>query len=134
MSDRGPEKDPFEEILRQYGQGGGKRDQPAPDDMPQPPRPGQRRPGGPARQTPQVNFRIPGGCLTLIVLFVLLFIFGPILLNMAVDWQWFGSLGFQSIYGTILSTEVGVFLVAGVLAALVFALNWFIALRVATPR
>ena len=39
------------------------------------------------------------GCVTAVVLFILLFLVVPALLDVSVDWQWFGSLGLQSVFG-----------------------------------
>ena len=75
----------------------------------------------------------PGGCAGLIGLVVLLFLFGPVLLEMSVDWQWFGSLGLQNVFGTRISAAVGTFAVGFVIAAVFLAVNWLIARRVAVP-
>ena len=88
----------------------------------------RRRPAAPRPS------RLPGGCLILVAVVVLLFILGPILLELSVDWQWFGSLGLQSVYGTRLTAAIGVFFAGLVVAALFFALNWLIARRIAVPR
>jgi len=88
-----------------------------------PPTPAAGRSGG-----------FPGGCAGLIGLVVLLFLLGPVLLEMSVDWQWFGSLGLQNVFGTRIGAAVGTFAVGFVIAAAFLALNWLIARRVAVPR
>ncbi len=92
---------------------------------------GARRPPAPPAGR---NGGFPGGCAGLIGLVVLLFLLGPVLLEMSVDWQWFGSLGFQSVFGTRISAAIGTFAVGFVIAAAFLAVNWLIARRVAVPR
>ncbi|HET7081768.1 MAG TPA: UPF0182 family protein [Chloroflexia bacterium] len=95
---------------------------------------GRGQPPPPRRPTAPAASRLPGGCLILVAVVVLLFILGPILLELSVDWQWFGSLGLQSVYGTRLTAAIGVFAAGLVVAALFFAINWLIARRIAVPR
>src|SRR4051794_40499766 len=54
--------------------------------------------------------RFPTGCLTLIAIVFLLFILGPVLLDLSVDWQWFGSVGLQGVFGTRLSAAFAVWI------------------------
>jgi hypothetical protein len=76
----------------------------------------------------------PFGWGALGVLLVLLFIFGPLLLEMSVDWQWFGSLGLQSVYGTRLGYGLGAFALGTVVAVAFLAANLLLARRIAAPR
>src|SRR5579859_3484269 len=76
----------------------------------------------------------PVGLLGLAGFLILLFILGPVLLNMSVDWQWFGSQGLQSVFGTRVTAGFAVFAVGLVGAGIFLAINWLIARRVAVPR
>ncbi|HUS17322.1 MAG TPA: UPF0182 family protein, partial [Chloroflexia bacterium] len=90
--------------------------------------------GAPPRAPRGGQSGFPGGCVGLVGIALVLFLFGPILLEMSVDWQWFGSLGLQGVFGTRLGAGFGVF-GAGVLAAAIFlAVNWTVARRIAMPR
>lgn len=91
--------------------------------------------GGPptARPAGGSPSRFPGGCLSLVVLAVVLFLLGPVLLEMSVDWQWFGSLGLQGVFGTRLQAGLLVFLVGFVVALVFLLVNWSIARRIVRP-
>lgn len=92
---------------------------------------GRRPPGGGSTAN---TARIPSGCLLVVALGLLLFILGPVLLDLSVDWQWFGSLGLQSVFGTRIGAAFEVFLAGFVVAAVFLAANWLLARRVAAPR
>jgi uncharacterized membrane protein (UPF0182 family) len=104
-------------------------------DPPPPPQPRARRGGSPPSVTSRgAGQGFPLGWGALVALFLLLFVFGPILLEMSVDWQWFGSLGLQSVYGTRLGAGLGAFALGTVIAVVFLAANWLLARRVAAPR
>src|SRR5215218_8127076 len=90
-------------------------------------------PPPPAELRPRAA-RFPTGCVTLIGVVVLLFILVPVLLELSIDWQWFGSLGLQGVFSTRLTAAFVVWIVGFLVAAGFFALNWLIARRIATPR
>ena len=56
---------------------------------------------------------------TLIV--VLLFLAGPSLLRFYTDWLWFGEIGYQHVYATMLRTQGTMFT-----ATFVIAVAWFL--------
>src|SRR5215204_2246374 len=87
----------------------------------------------PAGQLPTLSARWNPGCVVAIFAGFLLFSFGSTLLGMAVDWQWFTSLGYQSVFSTVLTARVAVFLVGTVVAAIFLWVNWLIARRIAAP-
>src|SRR4051812_11963438 len=60
--------------------------------------------------------RFPTGCVTLIGVAVLLFILLPVLLELSIDWQWFGSLGLQGVFSTRLTTAFVVWIVGFLVA------------------
>jgi len=64
---------------------------------------------------------------------VLLLTLAPGLVNLYVnlytDWLWFDSLGFLSVYRTRLATQVGMFLVGGLVALAFLGVNWFLVPR-----
>ncbi len=96
-------------------------------------RPGGRRPSG-GGSRPRGGGGFSAGCLTILVVAVLLFIFGPVLLNISVDWQWFGSRDLQSVYGTRLGAALVVWLLGFLVAAAFLVVNWIIAWRILQPR
>jgi len=57
----------------------------------------------------------------LVLVVLLLLMVGPSLLRFYTDWLWFGEVGYQRIYGTILRTQGTMFT-----AAFVFAVGWFL--------
>src|SRR5262245_26867309 len=62
-----------------------------------------------------------------VLVVLLLFLVGPSLLRFYTDWLWFGEVGYQRVYGTILRTQGTIFT-----AAFVLAIGWFLVnLRVA---
>ncbi|MGI8586711.1 MAG: UPF0182 family membrane protein [Chloroflexia bacterium] len=94
------------------------------------PKPAGTRP--PTRIPRRGGSPLRGGCLPIVVIVVLIVLFGPVLLETSVDWQWFGSLGLQDVYGTRLAAGFGVFGAGLVVAAIFLALNWLAARRVVT--
>ncbi|HEX3261076.1 MAG TPA: UPF0182 family protein, partial [Pseudonocardia sp.] len=44
---------------------------------------------------------------------ILLLLGGSRLLNLYVDWLWFGEVGFRSVYSTVLFTHVLLFVIGG---------------------
>src|SRR5262245_16194066 len=59
--------------------------------------------------------------VALVLVVLLLFLVGPSLLRFYTDWRWFGEVGYQRIYGTILRTQGTMFT-----AVFVFAVGWFL--------
>src|SRR5689334_9796083 len=94
------------------------------------PNPGGSPAGG---GTPAARGSWNPGCVVLVFLGFLLLTLGSTLLGMAVDWQWFTSLGFQSVYSTVLTARVAVFAGAAVLTLVFTWINWLIARRIAVP-
>ena len=77
----------------------------------------------PPRLSSILTWAIPLGLLLLI------WIGGSIIANIYVDWLWFDNLGYLSVFTTILSTRIVLFLLgAGVFAA-IFAINVILAQR-----
>src|ERR1051325_1631752 len=64
-----------------------------------------------------------------IVVFLLLFVATPSLIAFYTDWLWFGEVGYQSVYGTILKTEALLFTIVFAVTALWIDLNLRVALR-----
>ena len=46
-----------------------------------------------------------------------------------IDWLWFKSVGFTSVWSTVLTTKITLFVVAGILTSLFISANIFIAYR-----
>ena len=61
------------------------------------------------------------GRIAVVLVALLLLLVGPSLLRFYTDWLWFGEVGYQRIYGTILRTQGTMFT-----AAFVFAVGWFL--------
>ena len=93
-----------------------------PDGPSGPQRPGSGGPGGPAGggARPVVASRRPGALVITAIILVLAFM---LLSGFASFWTerlWFGSVGFQGVFTTLLLTRIGLFLVfAGLMAATV---------------
>jgi hypothetical protein len=67
------------------------------------------------------------GRIAFVLVLLLLFLVGPSLLRFYTDWLWFGEVGYQRVYGTILRTQGTIFT-----AAFILAIGWFLLnLRVA---
>jgi uncharacterized membrane protein (UPF0182 family) len=49
--------------------------------------------------------------------------------NFYIDWLWFNSVDFTSVWTTVLSTKIQLFLVTGLITSLIISLNIFIAYR-----
>ncbi len=49
------------------------------------------------------------------------------------DWLWFSSLGYQTVFATILSTRVTLFFITTIIAALFITVNYLLAIRL-TPK
>ena len=62
----------------------------------------------------------PGRVAAALIL-VLLFLVGPSLLRFYTDWLWFGEVGYQHVFGTILRTQGTIFT-----ATFVLAIGWFL--------
>jgi uncharacterized protein len=71
------------------------------------------------------------GRVTLIVLacVVLLFVFLGWLVNAWTDWLWFSEVHYTSVFTTLLWTRIGLFLVFGLVMALIVAANLWLAFR-----
>jgi uncharacterized protein len=59
--------------------------------------------------------------LGFLLLAALLFLVGPSLLRFYTDWLWFGEVGYQHVYGTMLRTQGSIFT-----AVFVVAIGWFL--------
>jgi hypothetical protein len=64
-----------------------------------------------------------------IVAFLLLFVAAPSLIAFYTDWLWFGEVGYQSVYLTILRTQALLFTIVFAVAAIWIDVNLRIALR-----
>lgn len=85
-----------------------------------------------AARPPQGGWRPAASTMRMIVtalIFVVLFIGLILTSNFWVNWWWFESAGYLSILTTRYLAQGLAFLIGGVLAAAVFALNWQLALR-----
>src|SRR6478672_6809806 len=60
---------------------------------------------------------------------ILLLLGGSRLLNLYVDWLWFGEVGFRSVFSTVLFTYVLLFVIGGLVMGGLVALNLWIAYR-----
>src|SRR6266516_1730685 len=63
---------------------------------------------------------------------VLLILLGS-LVGVYINWQWFGEVGFRNVYKTITITRLVLFLIFGVLMALILGGNMFIAYLLRPP-
>ena len=72
--------------------------------------------------------------ILLLALFGILFIAGPSLVAFYGDWLWFGEVGYQSVYATILQTQAVLFTAVFAIAAAWFALNARVALATIGDR
>jgi uncharacterized membrane protein (UPF0182 family) len=61
------------------------------------------------------------GRIAFVLVIVLLFLAGPSLVRFYTDWLWFGEVGYQQVYATMLRTQGTLFT-----AAFVIAIGWFI--------
>jgi len=77
----------------------------------------------PPRLSSILNWAIPLGAL------LLLWIGGSIAANIYVDWLWFDNLGYLSVFTTILTTRVTLFVLGALVFAVVFAINVYLAQR-----
>ena len=77
----------------------------------------------PPRLSSILNWVIPLGLL------LLLWIGGSIVANIYVDWLWFDNLGYLSVFTTILTTRVVLFVLGALVFAAVFAVNIILAER-----
>jgi hypothetical protein len=68
------------------------------------------------------------GRIALGLIVVLLVLTGPTLIRFYTDWLWFGEVGYQHVYGTMLRTQGAIFTVAFLIAVAWFVLNLRIAL------
>ncbi len=89
----------------------------------------------PTRPTPPTAANLGGtiGCIGAVIIGLLILSSATTLLSTWVDWQWFGSLGYQAVYGTVLTTR-GEVLIGTALGAGLFAwINWWVARRITMP-
>ncbi len=77
----------------------------------------------PPRLSSILNWAIPLGAL------LLLWIGGSIAANIYVDWLWFDNLGYLSVFTTILTTRVTLFVLGALIFAAVFGINVYLAER-----
>ncbi len=63
--------------------------------------------------------------VVLLLVFIVPSLFG-LYANVYTDWLWFESLGYLSVYRTRLFTQVGIFIIASLVAAAFLGLNWFL--------
>ena len=77
----------------------------------------------PPRLSSILNWAIPLGLL------LLLWIGGSIVANIYVDWLWFDNLGYLSVFTTILTARVVLFVLGALVFAAVFAVNIILAER-----
>ncbi|MYD35669.1 MAG: UPF0182 family protein [Dehalococcoidia bacterium] len=77
----------------------------------------------PPRLSSILNWAIPLGAL------LLLWIGGSIAANIYVDWLWFDNLGYLSVFTTILTTRVALFVLGALVFAVVFGANVYLAQR-----
>ena len=68
----------------------------------------------------------------LVSLFVLLSVLGS-LVRVYTNWLWFGEVGFRSVFSTILMTRIVLFVVVGLVMALIIGANVFLAYRMRPP-
>jgi len=61
------------------------------------------------------------GRTAVILLFVLVVLIGPSLLRFYTDWLWFGEVGYQQVFLTMLRSQAGIFI-----AAFVLSIGWFL--------
>ena len=66
--------------------------------------------------------------ILVVVLALLVFVAGPSLVSFYTDWLWFGEVGYQFVYSTILTTQAVLFVGAFVVAAVWFVANLRLAL------
>src|ERR1043165_10133636 len=85
------------------------------------------RGGGAARSPRTPNVRRPVRALVLVGL-ALLFFGGPSLVRFYTDWLWFGEVGYQQVFTTIVQSEASLFTITFVISALWLVLNLRIAL------
>ncbi len=77
----------------------------------------------PPRLSSILNWAIPLGAL------LLLWIGGSIAANIYVDWRWFDNLGYLSVFTTILTTRIALFVLGALIFAAVFGANVYLAER-----
>ena len=77
----------------------------------------------PPRLSSILNWAIPLGLL------LLLWIGGSIVANIYVDWLWFDNLGYLSVFTTILTTRIVLFVLGALVFAAIFAVNIILAER-----
>ncbi len=95
----------------------------------------QQPPNAPNRPPPVPPANVGGavGCIGAVIIGLVVLSSATTLLSTWVDWQWFGSLGYQAVYSTVLSTR-GEVLIGTALGAGLFAwINWLVARRITQP-
>ncbi len=85
------------------------------------------------KKPPEARRNILGRIVLTVVLLVLLFILASIAKGYYTEWLWFSSLGYGSVYTTILSTRLLVFFLAAIAFAVLLLGNLVIATRL-TPQ
>ena len=68
----------------------------------------------------------------LVSLFVLLSVLGS-LVRVYTNWLWFGEVGYRSVFSTILTTRIVLFITVGLAMALIIGANVFLAYRMRPP-
>ena len=68
----------------------------------------------------------------LVSLFVLLSVLGS-LVRVYINWLWFGEVGYRKVFSTILLTRIVLFLVVGLVMAVIIGANVFLAYRMRPP-
>ena len=68
----------------------------------------------------------------LVSLFVLLSVLGS-LVRVYTNWLWFGEVGYRSVFSTILVTRIVLFVIVGLVMALIIGTNVFLAYRMRPP-
>jgi uncharacterized membrane protein (UPF0182 family) len=68
------------------------------------------------------------GRLIVLILFLLLFFAGPSLVGFITDWLWFGEVGYQQVYLTMLRAQGTLFAITFAIAAVWFTVNLRVAL------
>ncbi len=80
--------------------------------------------------TPQFNFKGRRSPLTLTI--TILVVLSGILLSLSgfyADWLWFKSVAFTSVWTTVLTTKIFLFVIAGLLTSSIILLNIIIAYK-----
>src|SRR5689334_15180179 len=84
--------------------------------------------GRPTTPTPPTTPGATGtvGCIAVVIIGLLVISSATTLLGTWIDWQWFGSLGYQAVYSTVLTMRGAVLIGGALLAALFTWVNWWV--------